>query len=377
MKTKSFLLVCLLVLLGIGGGYYFAMRQMAKMMPRQMGATPYIPVGTPSEQQIQDQTRFIALVKPLNSVDIRPQVAGEIKEVLFKDGQMVQEGDVLFLIDPDRYQANLAVAKATLAKAEADVKQLKSDYNRQKQLYKDKFVSTADLEKSESRLAQAEAAVQQAKANLDLAEIDMEHTSVKSPISGKIGQALVTKGNYVTSASGALARIVQTTPVKISFSITDKEHLQMKRIIQEKGIAELPDLQIELADKSVLPLPARKVYADNEMDVQTATMNLYAEYENTDDLLIPNDHVNVLWQNSQPHTVVTVPQTALYNDATGSYVMKVNEDNTVVQQYVTQRQTQNGQIIVDGLNANEKIVLSGGQKLRSGQPINPIQTEVQ
>ena len=227
-------------------------------------------------------------------------------------------------------------------------------------------------------MAQAEAAVKQAEANLNLAQIDMEHTTIKSPISGQIGQALVTKGNYVNSASGALARIVQTTPVKISFSITDKEHLQMKKVLQQKGKEiTLPDLQIELADKSVLPLPVRKVYADNEMDVQTATMNLYAEYDNTDGLLIPNDHVNVLWQSSQPRMVVTVPQTALYNDATGSYVMKVNDDNTVVQQYVVQGETRNSQITVEGLNANEKIVLSGGQKLRSGQTIQPIQTEVQ
>jgi membrane fusion protein (multidrug efflux system) len=100
-------------------------------------------------------------------------------------------------------------------------------------LYKDKFVSTADLEKSESRLAQAQAAVKQAQANLSLAEIDLKHTEVKSPISGRIGQALITKGNYVNAANGALARIVQTTPVKISFSITDKEHLQMKKMLQK------------------------------------------------------------------------------------------------------------------------------------------------
>ena len=374
---KKTLLICTLFICAIAGGYYFGARQKGAQMPMGMGGTPHVPVGMPTQKDIQDQTRFIALVKPLNAVDVRPQVAGEIKQVLFKDGQMVQEGDVLFLIDPDRYQANLAVAKATLAKAQADVKQLKSDYNRQKQLYKDKFVSMADLEKSESRLAQAEAAVQQAQANLDLAEIDMEHTTIKSPISGRIGQALMTKGNYVTSASGILARIVQTTPVKISFSITDKEHLQMKRILQEKGVAELPDLQIELADKSVLPLPAHQVYADNEMDAQTATMNLYAEYDNTDDLLIPNDHVNILWQNAKARPVITVPQTALYNDANGSYVMKLNEDNTVVQQYVTQGETLDRQIVVDGLKADEKIVLSGGQKLRSGQPVQPIQTEVQ
>jgi membrane fusion protein (multidrug efflux system) len=329
-------------------------------------------------KDIQDQTRFIALVKPLNAVDIRPQVAGEIKEVLFTDGQFVNEGDVLFLIDPDKYQANLAVAKATLAKAEADVKQLKSDYNRQNQLYKDKFVSTADLEKSESRLAQAQAAVKQAQANLSLAEIDLKHTEVKSPISGRIGQALITKGNYVNAANGALARIVQTTPVKISFSITDKEHLQMKKMLQKNGQAEIPQMKLELADKSVLPLPVDKVYWDNEMDVQTATVNLYAEYENSDELLIPNDHLNVLWQNTQPKTVVMVPQTALYNDASGSYVMKLNGDNTVIQQYVTKGENIDGQIVIeDRLTAQDKIVVSGGQKLRNGQTIQPIETKAE
>lgn len=373
---KKTLLICALISAGVVGGYYWGTSQTKSMMPIQMGPAPYIPVGLPEQRDIQDQTRFIALVKPLNSVDIRPQVAGEIKEVLFTDGQFVNEGDVLFLIDPDKYQANLAVAKAALAKAEADVKQLKSDFDRQAELYKDKFVSTADLEKSESRLAQAQAAVKQAQANLNLAEIDLKHTEVKSPISGRIGQALITKGNYVNVANGALARIVQTTPVKISFSITDKEHLQMKKMMQQNGQAEIPQMQIELADKSVLPLPVDKVYLDNEMDVQTATVNLYAEYENNEDFLIPNDHVNVLWQNTEPKTVVMVPQTALYNDASGSYVMKLNQDNTVIQQYVTKGENINGQIVIeDRLQADEKIVVSGGQKLRNGQTIQPIETE--
>ena len=375
---KKTLLICTLIACGLGGAYYLGTKQTKSGMPMQMGAAPYVPVGMPELKDIQDQTRFIALVKPLNAVDIRPQVAGEIKEVLFTDGQFVNEGDVLFLIDPDKYQANLAVAKAALAKAEADVKQLKSDYNRQNQLYKDKFVSTADLEKSESRLAQAQAAVKQAQANLSLAEIDLKHTEVKSPISGRIGQALITKGNYVNAANGALARIVQTTPVKISFSITDKEHLQMKKMLQKNGQAEIPQMKLELADKSVLPLPVDKVYWDNEMDVQTATVNLYAEYENSDELLIPNDHLNVLWQNTQPKTVVMVPQTALYNDASGSYVMKLNGDNTVIQQYVTKGENIDGQIVIeDRLTAQDKIVVSGGQKLRNGQTIQPIETKAE
>jgi len=99
-------------------------------------------------------------------------------------------------------------------------------------------------------------------------------------------------------------------------------------------------------------------------------------FKNNEDFLIPNDHVNVLWQNTEPKTVVMVPQTALYNDASGSYVMKLNQDNTVIQQYVTKGENINGQIVIeDRLQADEKIVVSGGQKLRNGQTIQPIETE--
>jgi multidrug efflux pump subunit AcrA (membrane-fusion protein) len=149
-------------------------------------------------------------------------------------------------------------------------------------------------------------------------------------------------------------------------------------MLQKNGQAEIPQMKLELADKSVLPLPVDKVYWDNEMDVQTATVNLYAEYENSDELLIPNDHLNVLWQNTQPKTVVMVPQTALYNDASGSYVMKLNGDNTVIQQYVTKGENIDGQIVIeDRLTAQDKIVVSGGQKLRNGQTIQPIETKAE
>ena len=360
--------------------YYMGMGAGAKMVMAQMAAqnaTPYVQTGKPTLTQVEDKTRFIALVKPLNAVDIKTQVAGDIEEVLFTDGQFVHEGDVLFTIEKDRYEANVAAAKSTLARAEADLKQLKSDYSRQKQLHKDKFVSTADLERAESKLAQAEAAVQQAKANLQLAEIDLKHTQIIAPISGRIGQALITKGNYVSLSTPPLARIVQTTPVKITFSLTDKEHLQMRKMLMNNSLPQnRPEMQIELSDKSILPLPVDNVFLDNEMDRETASMSLYAEYDNEDELLMPNNHVTVLWKNSDDKSVVSVPQTAVYSDANGSYVMRVNPDKTVVQQYIKQGQTTHNMITVEaGLSPNDTIVLAGGQKLHSGQSIKEVTTE--
>ncbi len=382
--SKKQVLKVVVIILALGAlsyaCFYFGAKFGAKKAVAMMRAqvqTPYVLTGHPSVKSVAQNTRFIALVKPINAVDVKTQVAGAIEEVLFTDGQYVHAGDVLFKIEQDRYKANVDAARATLSKAEADLKQLNSEYGRQKQLHKDKVVSTADLERAESKLAQAKAAVEQAKASLDLAEIDLKHTSIESPIDGRIGQVLITKGNYVGLSSAPLARIVQTTPVKISFSLTDKEHLQARRMLKDNGEQyDLPDLQIELADKSLLPLPAKHIFLDNEMDKDTATMGLYAEYDNSDELLIPNNHVTVLWKASQEAPALLVPQKAVYNDNNGAYVMLVKSDNTVVQQYIKQGGLVDDNVIVeDGLQVSDLIVTSGGQKLKNGQGIHIINSE--
>lgn len=381
MKTLSKLIVIVfLCALLIFLGFYYGAQvggQKAMQAMQARNVTPYVQTGSPTVKTIKDGSRFIALVKPLNAVDVKTQVAGTVQEVSFEDGQFVHAGDVLFTIEQDRYKANVSAAKASLAKAEADLKQSESDYARQKELHRTKDISTADLEKVESRTAQAQAAVEQAKAALELAEIDLQHTTITAPIDGRIGQVLKTKGNYVDLASPALARIVQTTPVKITFALSDKEHLAMRKMLRAKGEPDqLPDLQIELSDKTVVPLSANKIFLDNEMDPSTATITLYAEYDNEDELLVPNNHVTILWRANQDKSVLFVPQTAVYNDANGSYVMRVNPDETAVQQYVTTGLTEGNMVEIEsGLNAGETIVLIGGQKLRNGQTIHVISTE--
>ena len=359
-------------------GAKFGADQAVKAM-RAQATTPYVKVGKPTIQNIDSSTRFIALVKPLNAVDVKTQVAGTVQDVLFTDGAYVHEGDTLFTIEPDRYKANVSSAKASLSKAEADLKQVKSDYGRQKELYREKVVSTADLEKSESRLAQAQAAVEQARASLELAEIDLKHTNITAPIDGRIGQVLITKGNYVDLASPALARIVQTTPVKISFALSDKEHLAMRKMLKANGDQkDRPDLQIELSDKSVLPLSTDRIFLDNEMDRATATISLYAEYDNTDELLVPNNHVTILWRSNEDKTVLLVPQTAVYNDAKGSYVMLIKDEDKAAQKYIKTGQTVDNNVeIEEGLSANDVVVLSGGQKLHDGQTVQVIMPEAQ
>ena len=382
MKKSIFKIIGVLFVVGLViyfvfyYGAKFGANKAVEAMRSQV-QTPYVHVGMPVVREMANNTRFIALVKPLNAVDVKTQVSGTIEEVAFTDGQYVHEGDTLFIIEQDRYKANVSAAKASLTKAEADLKQVKSDYGRQKELHRTRDISTADLEKSESRMAQAEAAVEQAKAALELAEIDLKHTVITAPIDGRIGQVLITKGNYVDLATPALARIVQTTPVKIAFALSDKENLSMRKMLNATGTSnDRPNLQIELSDKSVLPLPSDRIFLDNEMDRATATISLYAEYENKEELLIPNNHVTILWKSNEQKPALFIPQTAVYNDANGSYVMIVKEDNTSVQQYIKTGRTIDNLIEVEsGLTDKETIVLSGGQKLHNGQSIHVISTE--
>ena len=382
MKKSILKIAGILLVLGliIYFGFYYGAKFGANKAVQAMRAqvqTPYVRIGKPVTQEMNSSTRFIALVKPLNAVDVKTQVAGTIEQVAFTDGQYVHEGDTLFVIEQDRYKANVSSAKAILAKAEADLKQAKSDYTRQKSLHRTKDISTADLEKSESRMAQAEAAVEQAKAALELAEFDFKHTVITAPIDGRIGQVLITKGNYVDLATPALARIVQTTPVKVTFALSDKENLAIRKMLNKNGAPnERPNLQIELSDKSVLPLLSDHIFLDNEMDINTATISLYAEYDNQEELLVPNNHVTVLWNSNEQKPALFVPQTAVYNDANGPYVMLVKPDDTVIQQYIKTGKTLDNSIEVEsGLTIKDTIVLAGGQKLQNGQSIHVITTE--
>ena len=310
---------------------------------------------------------FIAKVEAINASDVTPQVSGYIDQVLFKDGSFVKEGDVLFIIDQARYKAAVTAAEAALDKAIASEKQIASDYNRELSLYKEKMLSQADLELAESNLANAKANVKAAQASLDLAKLDLEYTEVRSPISGYIGKALLTKGNYANASASKLARVIQMDPIRVVFSITDKERLSGMDQITTSS----PDIQIELPNGERVNIPSAAVFADNEINAQTATMAVYAQAGNKDSKLIPGNYVNVTVSMDKFRPVILIPQTAVAQDASGQYVMTVTPDNTVLQKYITVGDMVEDQyVVVSGMEEGDRIVPVGHQKLQNGQQVN-------
>ena len=337
------------------------------MGPQGMGQASVL-VKTVQKKPVALGKNFIAKVEAINASDVVPQVSGYIDQVQFQDGSFVEEGDVLFVIDQKRYKAAVSSAQANLDKAQAALKQIQNDYNRELALYNEKMLSQADIELAESNLANAKANVKSAQAALDLAKLDLEYTEVKSPISGYIGKALLTKGNLATAGASKLARVVQMDPIRVVFSITDKERLS--GMDQLTNMETRPDIQIELPNGQTLNMPQATMFADNEINAQTATMAVYAQTDNNENKLIPGNYVNVTVSLDKLRPMILVPQTAVSQDATGQYVMTVNPQGFVEQKYITTGDVVNSQfVVIAGLEDGDRVVTIGQQKLQNGQPV--------
>ena len=346
------------LLIGVGVGAFSMQAIIKKKMAQAMmgrGGETYITVQAPKLENVTLNKKYIAKVEAINAVDIKPQVSGYIEEILFEDGSEVQEGQSLYNIEKRRYAANVASAKANLM-------QIENDYKRQQALYKDKMLPKAELEVAEANVAKA-------KAALELAEVDLDHSDIEAPISGRIGKTLVSKGNFVASGGANLARIVQLQPVRISLSVTDKERLTAVKEMEKGPNEEKMHIQAQLADGGIIDIKANKIYSDNEVSSQTATIPLYIEYQNEQGLLIPGNFINILVSETSAQEKITIPQVAVAQDGNGKYVMVI-KDGVAEQRYVEIGDNVKDRFVVNnGLTLEDKIAITGVQKLSNGQKV--------
>lgn len=364
IKQTAILLLC------VGAGWYLKSKLTPQMpMMGAAGGDPYVLVQQVQQRNISPKKSYIGHVEAIKAVDLRPQITGYVEKVLFQEGSLVNEGDILFIIEQKRYLANVELRKAELDSAKANLVRAERDYKRQKSLSSQNYASKATLDTSESSYLQAKAAVAQAQANLDLAKIDMDYTEIKAPITGYIGKALVTEGNYVNSATENLARIVQTDPIRVAFSVSDKDFLNMREQKLTHGIDSIKT-ELVLPNGKVLVNHLKSRFNDNEINSDTATIAVYAEYGNENSLLIPGNYVDIRIGNKEDRFAILVPQAAVAQDEHGNYVMVVNEDNIAEERRVVLGDTlDDKQVVLEGLTTEDRVVIQGLQKISNGKKV--------
>ena len=351
------------LLLCVAAGWYLKSR-LTPQMP-MMGAAagdPYVLVQQVQQRNISPKKSYIGHVEAIKAVDLRPQVTGYVEKVLFQEGSLVNEGDILFVIEQKRYLATVELRKAELDSAKANLVRAERDYKRQKSLSSQNYASKATLDTSESNYLQAKAAIAQAEANLELAKIDMDYTEIKAPITGYIGKALVTEGNYVNSTT-------HPSPIRVAFSVSDKDFLNMREQRISQGSASIKT-ELVLPNGKVLVNHLKSRFNDNEINSDTATIAVHAEYNNKDSLLIPGNYVDIRLGNKEDKIAILVPQAAVAQDEHGNYVMVVNENNVAEERRVVLGDTlEDRQIVLDGLKPEDRVIIQGLQKVSNGQKV--------
>ncbi len=367
VKKRKIVMNFIVIMLCIGIGWYLKTKltpQAAGMMGMG-GGVPHVLVEEAVKTDVSPQKKYIASVEAIKSVNLIPQVSGYIDKVLFQEGSVVKEGDILFVIEQDRYIANLDLAKASLASAKANLVKTERDYKRQKALSSQNYASKSTLDTSESAYLQAKAAVAQAEANLELAKIDMEHTEIKAPITGVIGKALVTEGNFVSTNSQTLARIVQTFPVRVAFSAPDKDY-NMFRDLENSGLKT----RLSLPNGDIFEDAISSYFINNEINKTTATIAVYLEYQNEAQRLVPGNYVDVILSSAEEHPAVIINPAAVLQDKNGAYVYTVDDKGKVSERRLKlDGMFEDKQIVLSGLNGGEKIIVTGLQKVADGATV--------
>jgi membrane fusion protein (multidrug efflux system) len=326
---------------------------------------------------VEDQSQFVGRVVAVNKVELQARVQGFLKERNFTEGQPVQTGDLLFLIEPDQYESIVQQREADVTKAEADAKNADAQLARGEELLKSKNISQAQVDELRAAAGIAEASIAQAKAALAAAVLDLGYTKVTAPIAGRIGLAKYTVGNLVGPSSGTLATIVSRDPIYVQFPLTQRELLKAKRDIKEKGgnPGEVI-VRLRLPDGSLYERPGHLNFVDVTTDPGTDTVSLRAEFPNPEGILVDGQYVGVTAQAGEPRSAIMIPQAALQVDQQGVFVMVVDSDKKAeVRRIQTGQQVGPDVAVTQGLDEGDLVITEGVQKIRPGQVVSATPAE--
>lgn len=347
-----------------------------KNQAQQQRPAPVVTVAPVERREIIEWSEFTGHTAAIDNVEVRPRVSGHIEAVKFQSGQLVKEGDVLFQIDPRPYQAVFDQRAAEYEQAKVRLAIAERESKRTTQLLANKAISVEESEQRESRFQEAKAEVLAAKAAQESAQLDLEYTTIRSPIDGQVSRALVTEGNYVSAGNDTvLTTIVSVDPIYVYADIDENTLLKFNALAHSNKIesndGKIP-VQLQLSDENDFPHHGYIESFDNKLNPNSGSILLRAVFPNPKRRIVPGLFARIRIPTSEKYEAVMIDDSAIGTDQAQKFGLALTSSNTVEYRALELGPIINGKRVVrDGLKPGDQIVVNGLQRVRPGMPVQP------
>jgi multidrug efflux system membrane fusion protein len=343
---------------------------------------PVIVASQPVQQEIVEWDEYTGRLQAAESVEIRARVSGYLKKIDFKDGGKVKKGDLLFVVDPRPYMAQLHQASAELDRAKSRLDLARNDVGRAQRLLKEQAISEEEYDTRSKNLVQAAASVESAKATVDIAQLNVDFTEVRAPIPGRISRKLITEGNLVTADSTVMATIVSVDPIHVYVDADERSVLKYRRLSIEGKRQSARDFKINvemaLMDEQTFPHHGYIDYVDPEVNPATGTIRARGVFANPDDLLGPGLFARVRVPGSGKYKALLINDRAIAMDQGKQFVMVVTQGNHAEYRPIQTGRLHDGlRIVTTGLSPADWVITNGLQFVRPGIEVEATHAPMQ
>jgi RND family efflux transporter MFP subunit len=339
---------------------------------------PAVTMAQPLAKSITDWDEYTGRVEAVEAVEVRARVSGYLQSIHFDEGGMIEEGDLLYVIDPRPYRAILEQAAAELTRAQVRLTLATNDRDRAERLFRSRAISEEEADARTQEQREAVAALAAAEAAVRAAELDVEFTEVRAPIGGRIGRWHVTRGNLIsggTEGSTLLTTIVSVDPVYVYFTGDEREYLKYSRLNLQGTRPSSRDfanpVRIRLADETEFSRDGRMSFVANTLDEESGTIQGRASFANPDGLLTPGMFVTLQLLGRGPYEALLLPDQAIGADQSQRFVYVVGDDNVVARRPIDVGRIEGSlRVIEAGLTAADRVVVNGLPRVRPGAAVN-------